>query len=375
MKSKKAIYLTYADGFSGIYQTQVIDVVKFYNEIGKNIRLVALMSIRNFRTTKKIIKKELPNAIVLPMMPKLSNFLYNKFTLRLLKIFTKFDEVIARGPLATYLSQKVLKNKTIVYDGRGANKEEEREYNILNGEITYEKLSEYEKSAVLNSDFRIAVSQKLVDYWQREFDYNENKHVIIPCMLGSNFENQAYSQETSLKMREKLGFSPEDIILIYSGSIAAWQSFEFLYGFLESQLQSNSQIKVVFLAKPHGIIDQLNKNFPNRVKRLWLNVSEVYQHLIMGDYGMLFREQTVTNQVASPVKFAEYLSAGLKVLISENLGDFTDFVQKNNAGIVITEQNMKPNLSKNEEKERLSALSNTTFSKSSEINAQKYQTV
>lgn len=375
MKSKKAIYLTYADGFTGVYQTQVIDVVKFYNKIGKNVRLVALMSIRNFRATKKTIKKELPNAIVLPMMPKLSNFLYNKFTLRLLKIFTKFDEVIARGPLATYLAQKALKNKTIVYDGRGANKEEEREYNILNGEITYEKLSEYEKLAVLNSDFRIAVSQKLVEYWQHEFAYSKNKHVVIPCMLGSNFENQAYSQETSLKIREKLGFSAEDIILIYSGSIAAWQSFEFLYGFLEFQLQSNSQIKVVFLAKPHEIIEQLDENFPNRVKRLWLNVSEVYQHLIIGDYGILFREQTVTNQVASPVKFAEYLSAGLKVLISENLGDFTDFVQKNNAGIVITEQNMKPNLSKNKEKERLSRLSNTTFSKSSEINTQKYKAI
>jgi hypothetical protein len=59
--------------------------------------------------------------------------------------------------------------------------------------------------------------------------------------------------------------------------------------------------------------------------------------MIIADYGILIREQSVTNQVASPVKFAEYLACGLQVLISEGIGDFTDFVKQQNCGKIFNE--------------------------------------
>lgn len=89
------------------------------------------------------------------------------------------------------------------------------------------------------------------------------------------------------------------------------------------------------MSKEHKVITNLQNKYPNQVKRFWLSVSEVFDYLSVADYGILFREQTVTNKVASPEKFAEYLSAGLKVLISEKLGDFSEFVEKNNCGIII----------------------------------------
>ena len=55
----------------------------------------------------------------------------------------------------------------------------------------------------------------------------------------------------------------------------------------------------------------------------------------IADYGYVFREQSVTNQVASPVKVAEYLSCGLKVLISENLGDYSSMIKENDLGRII----------------------------------------
>jgi hypothetical protein len=35
-----------------------------------------------------------------------------------------------------------------------------------------------------------------------------------------------------------------------------------------------------------------------------------------------------TNKIASPVKFAEYLTCGLNIIISNNLGVYTDFTLK-----------------------------------------------
>ena len=42
---------------------------------------------------------------------------------------------------------------------------------------------------------------------------------------------------------------------------------------------------------------------------------------------------------SSPLKFAEYLSAGLPVLISQGVGDTEETVKQNNVGIVIKNKN------------------------------------
>jgi hypothetical protein len=59
------IYFTYNDLPSGIYSSQVIDVCRFIrNEQKQKIRLLALISIRDFFKNKRIIKRQLPDAIV-----------------------------------------------------------------------------------------------------------------------------------------------------------------------------------------------------------------------------------------------------------------------------------------------------------------------
>ena len=51
------IYLTYNDAPGGIYNSQVIDVVKYLNSIQskEKIKLVALISIRGFKENKQKI--------------------------------------------------------------------------------------------------------------------------------------------------------------------------------------------------------------------------------------------------------------------------------------------------------------------------------
>jgi hypothetical protein len=65
----------------------------------------------------------------------------------------------------------------------------------------------------------------------------------------------------------------------------------------------------------------------------------VKDYLSISDYGILIREYSVTNKVASPTKFAEYLNAGLKVIISPEIGDFSAMVDKYNLGYVYHENN------------------------------------
>jgi hypothetical protein len=54
------------------------------------------------------------------------------------------------------------------------------------------------------------------------------------------------------------------------------------------------------------------------------------------DMGLLIRERHPLNEVAAPTKFAEYVMTGLPVMISEYIGDYSEFVRNKNIGIVLS---------------------------------------
>ena len=166
------IYLTYNDQPSGIYNSQVIDVVKYLNSIQstEKVKLVALISIRSFFKNKKIIKQRLPDSLVFPMVPKPGLWRLNYFILSLFLSKTKI--IMARGPFAASLALRLKKSgkiQKVILDARGAYKAELNEYDVVQNETIKKEISEIEKDVVLNSDFRLAVSNALVNYWKKEF--------------------------------------------------------------------------------------------------------------------------------------------------------------------------------------------------------------
>jgi glycosyltransferase involved in cell wall biosynthesis len=185
-----------------------------------------------------------------------------------------------------------------------------------------------EKEVVLNSDYRIAVSNQLVNYWKEKFEYRSDKHAVIPCTLNKIYEEAIISNESIANVRESMGIKNDDIVFIYSGSIAGWQSFDLLYSFIKPVLNLGSKFKIIFLSDLDGNIQKLKNEFESQVFCKKVSQNEVPQYLIASDYGLLIREETITNRVASPVKFAEYMACGLKVVISDNLGDYSKLIDE-----------------------------------------------
>lgn len=331
------IYLTYNDQPSGIYNSQVIDVVKYLNSIqnSEKVKLVALISIRSFFKNKKLIKQRLPESKVLPMVPKPGLWRLNYFILAL--FLSKNKIIMARGPFATSLAlrlKKAGKTQNVIFDARGAYKAELNEYDVVQNETIKKEIVEIEKDVVLNSDFRLAISSALVNYWKKEFNYNLDKHIVVPCTLSADFNSEFPSIEKIKSIKKEIGFSDSDVVIVYSGSSAGWQSFSLVENMLTTIFEKNANLKLLWLTNHLNENSDFVKQFKNRIKTAWVKPQEVKNYLLAGDYGLLFRENSVTNQVASPVKFAEYLTCGLSVIISENLGDYSEFVKKNNCGIV-----------------------------------------
>ena len=336
------IYLSFGDVYSGVYQSQVIEVCEYLTQLsGKPTRLIAFVPYSVRKEQKTIISSKYSCSWVFPMFPAhLHWYIYLVPMLAMFLLFIPSKLIVCRGPIAGAIGLRLRKIgivKKSVFDGRGAQSEEWKEYSVGGEQKIKGKIYSLEKKSVLNSDYRIGVSKMLVQYWRDEFGYNQKSQVVIPCTLSNSFLKEENCN--SVEIRSKYGFSEEDIILVYSGSAAGWQSFQLLNKWFEEILLNNSNVKILFLSKKQAV-EQLSiyTKYHDRIVVDWLKPEDVYSVLNACDYGVLYREDSVTNRVASPTKFAEYLAAGLKVLISERVGDYSALVSENEIGEIIQKE-------------------------------------
>jgi len=373
------LYITLLDQFHpGIYKSQVIDVCEHLNKsLNKKITLVAFLSIREIKTERPKIKAIYSNSIVLPAFPGLKNFEYTAIFLALYCLIKRPRTIICRNAFATTIALKVRKWKlidTVIYDARSALHAEIKEYDVFPNDYLRNNIFDIENNATLFSDYRMAVSQQLVNYWKQHYNYASDKHVVINCTLNSEYTNFKIDENAIQFKRAELGFNKDDIILIYSGSTSPWQSFQLMYQSFKPFLLADKNIKFIFLSKKTNEIDNLINEFPNQISNYYVSESELLNYLQIGDYGVMIRQQSDTNKVAAPVKFPEYLLASLNVIVSENLGDYTEFVKANNCGLIFSESMKLLNTPFNT---RLSNhyLAASNFNKNSEKIKTNYQKV
>ncbi len=357
------VYLTFNDEPGGVYQSQVIDVCRFWEDTFKEkVKLIALVSGRNYFKTRSKIKQMYRNSVVLPMYPGIDNWEKNLFLLRSARLGKTKENVIARGVFATLLARDSTSFDKVCFDARGAYTAEWNEYLKNEAPDIAKNMYKFESRAVLESNWRIAVSNKLVDYWKTSYRFMSTNYSVIPCTLSADMPTSYHVDEVN-NIRNHFKIADTEPLLVYSGSSAGWQSFGLLEDTLTKALEQNSSLKLLMLYQPTQA-EHLMKQFPGRVFNEWLPANEVHDYLAAADYGLLIREESVTNEVSSPVKFAEYLAAGLPVIISNHIGDFSAFVQDKNCGSLATSTNwsalQRPSRG---DKLRIQTLADTYFRK------------
>lgn len=364
MKTKeKYVYFTYNEILNGVFKSQVLDVIKTLRTLdeGIDIKLFSIVSPRVFFKTYKKLKKEENNSIVLPALAPLKYWWINKIWIFILKKIIVNKTVFCRGPIATSL---ILKNKCkVIYDGRGAVLAEHVEYGVFNNTGLENSIGKIERKAVEDSDGCIAVSSKLVNYWKDNFEYNLNKHQIIPCTVSAVEQ----SEMLPLDFQQFISDKNNQVIYSFAGGNGKWQGIDKILAFLENQFLNESNSCFVLLMPTNDTLEAFKNKHLNRVFMSLVKPNEVHHILSKCDYGIIFRENNITNNVSSPVKVAEYLSAGLKVLITPNVGDYSDDVVQHKLGYSVNDfknyiQFNKPTIN---EKERLKSFAKENYSKKS----------
>lgn len=227
----------------------------------------------------------------------------------------------------------------VIFDARGVYPEQilERSPNII-GKIRFKWWKHLEKKLLKKSDLTVGVTNAFISHFKKI--YNKGNYKYIPCC----FQPGQNSQDNSIELKKELGFLEKDKVIVYSGNLSAkYSSVDLLVEILNNLATFENNAKFLILTKSNT--DKLTellktKKLFDRTKILNLKPHEVPQYLSLCNIGTLFREKSIVNEVAMPTKFAEYLSCGLSVIVSDSIKGIAEIVKKEQVGIVLENSNI-----------------------------------
>ncbi len=202
--------------------------------------------------------------------------------------------------------------------------------------VDFNNAYKYLKEIIHEVDGVTTVSAALKELLIKEMAAPEQTSVV-PCCIS-----QISNDEKRLEIRREWGIADDEIAVVYSGSTAAYQHLEDLtIPFLKKLAETNNKIRLIFLSSEAGKIKKMLAEAGIEISRVIVRSypqNEVAMALTACDAGILIRKPTLVNQVANPVKIAEYLAAGLPVIIEKGVGGISEtlFEQSLFKGIEIT---------------------------------------
>lgn len=251
--------------------------------------------------------------------------------------------VISGSPLLILVPilKKIAPRTPILWDIHGAAEEliEGTGFSLRNQMIRlliYKTQKTLERMLGNKTNAVLVVSRQMAQYVQE--DLGVRHPLVVPCGVDLREWPQANDHaEIRKKIRSELSFGDE-LVFVYSGSLAPWQCFEETVAFFSKFYSLDPQARLLVLTaeveKAKGALKK--SDLPQDAVRVTFVAAEsVPFYLMAADVALLLRKQNVTNRVASPNKFAEYLAAGLFIITGQAVGDISQMVLENNLGVLI----------------------------------------
>jgi len=176
-----------------------------------------------------------------------------------------------------------------------------------------------------------------------------NKNIISKTSMIPNRTQLIFSDSDIIFRQKRL---KDETICVYSGSSASWQGIDDFYNVFSIILNRipTTYFKIltyepqVFLNHPPENIKLAERLIVEKVE-----FCNVKSELINATFGIHLRKPDVVSRVSAPIKFAEYLSAGLPVILREGIGDTEQIIKKYNVGVIIKKNDYESAISELQE--------------------------
>lgn len=324
---------------SAVFQSQVGDQLLALCTLGMNVRLLAVAKDRAL--FENVAGTRLRAAGVGIELVDDRGFLRNLFgcatALRRMRRMANIRFAYVRGlwgPLVLALASG--RRMSYVYDVRGAVGDETS--SVGAARIKRAFYDAIENWGIHGAAVVTAVSTPLAELVQSR--YGVRVAAVIPCCI----DVAALPPAESLRaMRSALGFRDEHIVLVYSGGLSHYQQVPAMLG-LWKTLLDDLDLRFLLLTNeaPHSAPAAMGslRTFGERLVHRKLPRHDVFTALASCDIGFMLRDARELNRVASPVKFPEYLAAGLAVVGSPGTGDVSELIVAHDLGALVDPANI-----------------------------------
>jgi len=194
-------------------------------------------------------------------------------------------------------------------------------------------IEQMEAASILESDGSVYVSQAMQSYYAKRLGSPGKNFAIVPCATWM----RDLPYELRVRRRHEMDID-DKFVFVYAGSYRRYQRLDRICDLFAEAMQA---IRHAYLLVLTNHVQEFRQALqgrgldPSRYTIVSLRHDDVAQWLIAGDCGLLLRDDSMLNRVSSPTKFAEYLAAGVPVILEGTIGDYNSFVREKSVGVVI----------------------------------------
>jgi glycosyltransferase involved in cell wall biosynthesis len=333
------------------YKARVLDEAKFLRRAGVYICLVCFMDKADYNNEEE--KKHFKEFLLTEVASEVHFYCtQNFFRLEVTEEVTqeidkplisligenRFLILHGQGMYATAHLCRIARHSgaRVVYDMHGILPEESRMQGKNNRVVI--KLEDRERETLTESDYRIFVSTKMQEHVREKYGIFYENDIIVPCCVDQ--DKFQMPGNTRSKNRVQSGLENK-IVIAYAGSMSEWQWPEMMFSMFKklSFIEPKVFLLLIVNEKDNAKIRELAVRYRIAKKKYLLkNIPSemIGDFLGLADLAFLLRKDHPVNRVSSPVKFGEYLAAGLPVFITPWVGDYSGIVSSQGLGVSLT---------------------------------------
>ncbi len=184
-------------------------------------------------------------------------------------------------------------------------------------------------------DALFVVSNSLEKYIKEKNPLIKNKKCyVVPCAIDDFSIKLEDIEKNRYYYRKKYGINNNELLFAYSGGISPWQCIEEsidLFRLIKNNVGTDCKMLILShnINKISSLINSENDIITDKV-----SADEVESVICSADFAFLLRKNSITNNVAFPNKFLEYVKSGLTIVTTPYIFDIADLIKSNDLGVL-----------------------------------------
>jgi glycosyltransferase involved in cell wall biosynthesis len=343
----KILFIADSSLTNPILHSQGIPLISSISDDNNKSVIISFETKETIKKSKEIIKGLTSKVIFYPIVLRFNKLLLGGTSNIIWGLITAI-KVIKRNNISVIHARSLLpaiialllkivsfSNIKFIYDNRGLLIDEEiYRGNWKESSIRVRIIRLIEYYVLLKADNIVVVSSKFRDYLLTQKRYSKiNLINKLSVIINRTMINPLSSKDDISMIKNNI-----TVRIVFSGSAVKWQNLVELRKVFKYSLQIFNKVEFLIISYDKEIFLRAFSEDKDIIEKLEIvNVApkEVFNYLIKCNFGLLLRDNNLINYVAYPLKFAEYLSAGLPIMLTSGIGDTEDLVLENNIGAIV----------------------------------------